>query len=105
MERSRCLAQVTHGWAPKLGAFLAAQPKYPRASQPARWILQLTPFTDRETEAQEPKERIFFQVLSASQRCAGIRPRSSDAQLSTLSLNLSEVAVFSQSRKAEAWKS
>lgn len=43
----------------KLGAFLAAQPKYPRASQPARWILQLTPFTDRETEAQEPKERIF----------------------------------------------
>lgn len=70
MERSRCLAQVTHGWAPKLGAFLAAQPKYPRASQPARWILQLTPFTDRETEAQEPKERIFFPgSLSKSALC------------------------------------
>ena len=60
MERSRCLAKVTHGWAQKLAAFLAAQPKYPRASQPARRILQLTPFTDRETEAQKPKERKDF---------------------------------------------
>ena len=43
------------------------------------------------------KKGFFFQVLSASQPCAGIRPRSSEAQLSTLSLNLSEVAVFSLS--------